>query len=957
MVLAVSACAPKNAPDVSPTGDANTPEATATAAGIRVPPLDDRQFHFFEMENGMKALVVSDPDTDMAAAALDVHVGQFSDPSDREGLAHFLEHMLFLGTDAYPDIDAYRDFVQSHGGRTNASTGQEHTRYHFEVEHGHLEGALDRFSAFFTSPRLDRAYVSREREAVNSEYRLKIQTQVRRFREVRRATSNPAHGFAKFSVGNLETLADRPDAPVWNDLKTFYDTQYSADRMAVAVVGREPVEDLEGFVRDRFDTVPTVTDRPQTPPVPIYTEDQLGVRIHVEPLDEIRELYLEFLMPPQLETYRTHAHGLMTGLLGQEGPGSPHERLTRNGWITSLTSGSDGAEDHSLLTIRMTLTEAGLAHVDDVAGVLFQYVRLLADPEVLRPYWQQQRRLSELRFANAEQARSSAVARGAVRSLQLYPHQEVLSFWATWGDYDPAMVQEHVQRIRPENMRMFVTAPDLPAMDQTEARYNVAWGMHALEPALIQSWRNRPTDPGLALPPLNPFIPEDVSLLADPNPAAIPTAILDEPGLKLWHLADTSFAVPKATMGAAIHLPERSGTLEHQIRMVLWTQLVRRHQASTIDQAQTAGVQASIRSTSDGMAISIQGYSDKLDEILATLVDGALQTPIDADAFDIYRRDLIRRYRNTTTSRPIDQVGWAMAEALDPRDWTYADGADYLEGLTRDDLEIWRQELFDTIHIEMMVHGNRSAEQATAAARMLQAQFATASPATPVPIETRRVPQGRDLFRTVEVDHDDSAIRVLYQATDTSLEAQARWLMLGTLLKTPAFTQLRTEQQLGYVVSGRYDRRDALPGVSINIQSGVAAPDILLERIEAFLDGFGPYLAEMPIENYETVRDGLIATLEEAPTSLYQRTRALSVDLGLGVTTFDRKERIVELLKSVEKSDVETIFTDAVRGDAARRIVVQATGRTHADAPAPEGACTDPACLAERMDPPFVRTR
>ena len=203
----------------------------------------------------MKALVVSDPDADMSAAALDVHVGQFSDPSDREGLAHFLEHMLFLGTDAFPDIDAYRDFVQSHGGRSNASTGQEHTRYHFEVDHAHLEGALDRFSAFFTSPRLDREYVTREREAVNSEYRLKIQTQTRRFREVRRATSNPDHGFAKFSVGNLDTFADRPGAPVWTDLKHFYDTRYSADRMAVTVVGREPVDTLEGFVRDRFAAV------------------------------------------------------------------------------------------------------------------------------------------------------------------------------------------------------------------------------------------------------------------------------------------------------------------------------------------------------------------------------------------------------------------------------------------------------------------------------------------------------------------------------------------------------------------------------------------------------------------------------------------------------------------------------------------------------------------------------
>jgi secreted Zn-dependent insulinase-like peptidase len=391
--------------------------------------------------------------------------------------------------------------------------------------------------------------------------------------------------------------------------------------------------------------------------------------------------------------------------------------------------------------------------------------------------------------------------------------------------------------------------------------------------------------------------------------------------------------------------------------MVLWSQLVRRHLAATLDQAQTAGVQASIRSTSDGLAVSVLGYSDKLDQILATVVDGALQTPINADAFDIYRRDLIRRYRNTTTTRPIDQVGWAMAEALDPRDWTYAEGADYLEGLTRDDLEAWRQDLFEAVHIEMMVHGNRSADDATTAARMLQERFATASTATPIPLETRRVPKGRDLFRTVEVDHDDSAIRVLYQATDTSLAEQARWLMLGTLLKTPAFTQLRTEQQLGYMVWGRYDRRDSLPGISINIQSGVAGPDVLLERIEVFLDGFGPHLAEMSIENYETVREGLIATLQESPTSLYQRTRDLSVDLGLGVTTFDRKDQIVKLLESVEKSEVESVFMTAIRGDAARRLVVQATGHTHADTPVPEGACTDPSCLADRMDPPFVRQR
>ncbi|MBO87298.1 MAG: hypothetical protein CL927_18275 [Deltaproteobacteria bacterium] len=954
LVIALSACAPKSPEPVQ------SPAVSAPGThpqGIRVPPLDDRTYHYFELENGMKAMVVSDPDADMAAAALDVHVGQFSDPSDREGLAHFLEHMLFLGTDAFPDVDAYRNYVQSHGGRSNAATGQEHTRYHFEVDHAHLEGALDRFSAFFTSPRLDREYVTREREAVNSEYRLKIQTQTRRFREVRRATSNPAHGFAKFSVGNLTTLADRPDALVWDDLKTFYDRRYSADRMAVTVVGREPIHTLEGFVRDRFAAVTSV-DAPSTEPAPpIYTQDQLGVRVHVAPLDEIRELYVEFLVPPQLTTYRSHALGLMTSLFGQEGPGSPHAVLTEKGWITSLTSGSDGAEDHTLLTIRMNLTEAGLEHVDDVAGVLLQFARLLNDPATLKPYWEQQRRLSGMRFDNAEQARSAAVARGTVRAMHLYPSSEVLSFWAEWSEYDPDQVAEHVARIRPDNMRMFVTAPNLPRMDQVEPRYNVAWGMHPLDPALVQHWNETPTDPVLALPPLNPFVPEDTSLLAGSDPEAVPIAVVDTPGLRVWHLQDTTFDVPRAAVSARVHLPGRAGTLEHQIRMVLWARLVDQHLASMLDQARTAGVQPVLQSQQDGMVLAAQGYSDKLDAILAAMVQGALEAPLDPVAFEIFRRDLLRRYRNTTTTRPIDQVGWAMSEAFNPRDWSYAAGAEYLESLRFEDLESWRADLFETVYIEVMAHGNLSAETATELGHHLQAHFASAAAATPVSVEIRRVPIGRALVRTVAVDHDDSAISVLYQGADTDLAVQARWLMLGTLMKTPAFTQLRTEQQLGYLVWARYDRRDLVPGLSLNIQSGVAHPGTLLERIDAFLQGFGPYLTDLSTEEYETIRTGLIATLEEAPTSLGQRTRDLAADLALGVTTFDRKAQIVSLLRDIEKADIEALFAEEVLGKSARRIVVQATGRSHAEHAAPAGACATPDCVVARMDAPFTRKR
>lgn len=61
-------------------------------------PLDDRDYRTFTLPNGLRVLLCSDTSTNEAAVAMDVHVGATSDPVDVPGLAHFNEHMLFLGT-------------------------------------------------------------------------------------------------------------------------------------------------------------------------------------------------------------------------------------------------------------------------------------------------------------------------------------------------------------------------------------------------------------------------------------------------------------------------------------------------------------------------------------------------------------------------------------------------------------------------------------------------------------------------------------------------------------------------------------------------------------------------------------------------------------------------------------------------------------------------------------------
>lgn len=65
---------------------------------ILKPPTDDREYLAFIMENGLRVVLCSDPQSNEAGAAMDCHVGACSDPKEIRGLAHFCEHMVSLKT-------------------------------------------------------------------------------------------------------------------------------------------------------------------------------------------------------------------------------------------------------------------------------------------------------------------------------------------------------------------------------------------------------------------------------------------------------------------------------------------------------------------------------------------------------------------------------------------------------------------------------------------------------------------------------------------------------------------------------------------------------------------------------------------------------------------------------------------------------------------------------------------
>ncbi|KAF9761881.1 hypothetical protein IL306_003644 [Fusarium sp. DS 682] len=241
-------------------GDAPIP-VTLVTDSLEKPSLDDCDYRVIRLDNELEALLVHDPETDKASAALDVNVGNFSDESDIPGMAHAVEHLLFMGTKKFPIENAYGQYLSANSGSSNAYTGPTSTNYFFDISAkpdndqdpsetnpSPLREALDRFAQFFIEPLFLPETLDRELKAVDSENKKKkLQNDTWRLHQLEKSLSNPNHPFCHFSTGNFEVLKTLPKARginVRDKFIEFHAKHYSANRMKLVVLGREPLDVL-----------------------------------------------------------------------------------------------------------------------------------------------------------------------------------------------------------------------------------------------------------------------------------------------------------------------------------------------------------------------------------------------------------------------------------------------------------------------------------------------------------------------------------------------------------------------------------------------------------------------------------------------------------------------------------------------------------------------------------------
>ncbi|KAK8154267.1 a-pheromone processing metallopeptidase Ste23 [Phyllosticta citribraziliensis] len=923
------------------------------AENMERPALDDRTYRVIRLPNQLEALLIHDPDTDKVSAAMDVNVGSFSDADDMPGMAHAVEHLLFMGTKKYPKENAYNQYLTANSGYSNAFTASNNTNYYFEVSatpntptnsaassaassrqdlssrsNSPLYGALDRFAQFFVEPLFLEETLDRELRAVDSENKKNLQSDVWRLHQLNKTLSNPKHPYCHFSTGNYQTLHDEPLArgvKIRDEFIKFYETHYSANRMKLVVLGRESLDELESWVSQMFSEVKNKNlPRNRWDSEQPLTEKELQTQIFAKPVFQTRTLDLHFPYPDEEALYESAPGRYLSHLIGHEGPGSLLAYIKEKGWASMLGAGSlTVCPGTAFFTLSIRLTEDGLKNHEEILKLVFQYIAMLKEIEPQQWIFEEVKKMSEVDFRFKQKSPASNTTSSLSGIMQKpYPRDQLLSGPSVIRKFNPEAIKAGLARLRPDNFRMTIVSQDWPGdWDQKEKWYGTDYKYQKIPQKLLDEFKaaaastpaQRPKE--FHLPHPNQFIPTrlEVERKEVSEPLKHPLLIRNDERVRLWYKKDDRFWVPKANVDLTLRTPLVSATPRASVMTAIYRDLISDDLNEYAYDAEVAGVAYSLSTSALGLDVWVSGYNDKMGVLLERLLLAMRDLKVREDRFQISKERITRGFHNAEYNQPYYQVGgytrWLCAE----KGWINEELLAEIPHITADDIRHFYPQLLKQTHVEMLAMGNLYKEDALKMADTVEKTL-QARPLAPSQWPIRRniiIPSGsnfvyeRVLKDPANVNHCIEYLCAIGENSDRTLRAKA--LVFGQLVDEPAFDQLRTKEQLGYVVfSGATSHLTAI-GFRVLIQSE-RSPEYLEERIDAFLNGVQKMIEDMPDEEFESYKESVKNTRKEKLRNLSQENSRFWTHICSETLDFLNADEDVAHIEPLKKADILNFY-------------------------------------------------
>uniref|UniRef100_A0A8C4MA14 Nardilysin n=1 Tax=Equus asinus asinus TaxID=83772 RepID=A0A8C4MA14_EQUAS len=828
-----------------------------------------------------------------SAAALCVGVGSFADPDDLPGLAHFLEHMVFMGSLKYPDENGFDAFLKKHGGSDNASTDCERTVFQFDVQRKYFKEALDRWAQFFIHPLMIRDAIDREVEAVDSEYQLARPSDANRKEMLFGSLARPGHPMGKFFWGNAETLKHEPkrnNTDTHARLREFWMRYYSAHYMTLVVQSKGNIVALRitltglpkpnfGHLTDPFDT-------------PAFNK-----LYRVVPIRKIHALTITWALPPQQQHYRVKPLHYISWLVGHEGKGSILSYLRKKCWALALFGGNGetGFEQnstYSVFSISITLTDEGYEHFYEVAHTVFQYLKML---QKIRP-----------------DTDPVEYVENMCENMQLYPLQDFLTGDQLLFEYKPEVIAEALNQLVPPKANLvLLSGANEGKCDLKEKWFGTQYCMEDVENSWAELWKtNFELNPDLHLPAENKYIGH----------------ILNAP--ELFTLKWSFLCYVNLTS------IRKKNNFKKKVCVVLFdifVNILTHNLAEPAYEADVAQLEYKLVAGEHGLIIRVKGFNHKLPLLFQLIIDYLAEFSSTPAVFTMITEQLKKTYFNILI-KPETLAKDVRLLILEYARWSMIDKYRALmDGLSLESLLSFVKEFKSQLFVEGLVQGNVTSTESMDFLKYVvdKLNFMPLEQEMPVQFQVVELPSGHHLCKVRALNKGDanSEVTVYYQSGTRSLREYTLMELLVMHMEEPCFDFLRTKQTLGYHVYPTCRNTSGILGFSVTVgtQATKYNSEVVDKKIEEFLSNFEEKIENLTEDAFNTQVTALIKLKECEDTHLGEEVDRNWNEVVTQQYLFDRLAHEIEALKSFSKSDLVNWFK-AHRGPGCKMLGVHVVG-------------------------------
>jgi len=880
---------------------------------INKPKFDNRKIYGSKLQNDIKYTIINDSHLTKSFVTVSVNIGSYSNPEGYDGLAHFLEHMLFMGSKKYPNENHYNTRLNQLGGSSNAYTDVMETVYYFNVFDSGLKEIMDIFSRFFIDPLFDTDSVSREINAVDSEHKKNIHKDFWKKFQLMLYLANPDSFTNQFITGSLNTL-DKSD--IREQVIKFYEKYYIPENISICVGSSQTIEEIEKMIVNTFGHIPkSLQHNKLTITKPFYSINS-NKSYHLKSLSTIYELLYIWEIPSQENYMRTKDFLVFEKILTNESTNSLFFYLKNLGYINSIRS---EIKYEGIYTITFNLTKEGFNNIDLIQSALFECINQIKKLNVQK-YAEYYKKILEVNFDCINKFQTEDLC----NLLAVNHHYEETEkiFETSFKIFRTKTTEEYLSSYKffnTDNVIKILVSSNLPNESQFEYQQLREYeATYAEIPNLISKTMN--FDKSFCCFDIdNPYINMNPLIIENLDQFDEPTLI----GNRQWYGGCSKFHEPLLNIWLQFnnqnYFSSEKNYLLTQIScsvlnflssIILYKPLELNYSISFIHRPSTSSININIKGINDIEKLQLlikdinqlmTNINEHFSELTEDYINNLLVSFSDA-------------YSNIKFNNSWEYVSYMIKKHFLATEFDYIDLIKEIKNINYNLIKEYLSNIVNNSSLTSLVYGNIESDNIKNLFDIFNSLYL--NNITPLPKINEL-----ENFELVHPNIQEKANCVCYYYPVGSFIPREYILLSlsSNILRQSFFDNLRTKNQLGYLVSMGNTNIRNFNFIIQKIQSDKPI-QLIEEKIQEFNKTIKKQIQEADFEKFVAT---LKNELEEPEYSLEDKIDKYLPEISLREYLFNRDELLLDQLKNITKQDLLDFVDKNINEQNRKRFIIR----------------------------------